>query len=352
MTTVRVYLCTYRRNHLLPRAVDSLLTQTLRDWVCELHNDDPADPFPGELVRRVADPRITLVNHEVNYGPTRSFNGFFKPSRETYFSILEDDNWWEPEFLRTMVSIMDAHPEILLGWANMRRWIEQADGNWTDTGSDIWDHPHDSGPELFYWPQPEHWRSTGPGTSQTGRWAEVLGAFHSQGAMLARSGEYIPVPADINSAAMEFFRERTFRFPILFVRQRLANFAVTITSSRPQLRASWTQTLALLAGSFAEVVPMKPQTMDQLWRRAWGCGKTKSTAALIMAGFAFPGARKLLRHARLRDWLFSLAYYAKHPVELAQTVRLLHGSDEQREFLLKHTRDRLWEAQARGFTVF
>jgi hypothetical protein len=321
---------------LLQRALHSLLNQTFDDWVCELHNDDPADKFPEELVRRVGDVRIAVVNHEVNYGPTRSFNGFFKPISEAYFSILEDDNWWEPEFLRKMVIILDGHPEVQLAWANMRRWTEHADGGWTDTGCEIWDRPPDSEPELFYWPQPQ----------------QVFGALHSQGAMLARSGEYTPVPDDVNSAAMESFRERAFRFPILFVPQRLANFAMTVTSSRPPSRASWTQTLAFLAGSFAEVVPMKPESMEELWRRAWGSGKTKSTAVLIMAAFAFPGARKLFRCARLRDWLFFMAYYAKHPVELTRTLQLLRGSDGQREFLLKHTRARLREAQEHGLTAF
>jgi GT2 family glycosyltransferase len=178
MPRVRVYLCTYRRNHLLRRAVESLLNQTFRDWVCELHNDDPADKFPEELVRRVGDPRITLVNHEVNYGPTRSFNGFFKPISETYFSILEDDNWWEPEFLQRMVAALEAHRTIQLAWANMRRWIEQPDGSWTDTGIDVWDRPPGAVPELFYWPQPQ----------------QLMGALHSNGAMLARSAGFHITP--------------------------------------------------------------------------------------------------------------------------------------------------------------
>ena len=34
MALVRVYLGTYRRNNLLPRALNSLLNQTFSDWVC------------------------------------------------------------------------------------------------------------------------------------------------------------------------------------------------------------------------------------------------------------------------------------------------------------------------------
>jgi hypothetical protein len=316
--------------------VESLRRQTFGDWVCELHNDDPADKFPEQLVEKIADTRFRVVTHEVNYGPTRSFNQFFKPIAEPYFSILEDDNWWEPAFLQKMVATLDAYPEIQLAWANMRRWVEQADGTWADTGRDLWNRSPDSGPELFYWPQQR----------------QVMGGLHSQGAMLARSGEYMPIPEGVNSAAMEMFRERTFHFPILLVPESLANFAVTLTSSRPGSRSSWTYTLALLAGSFAEVVPMLPESMASLWRQAWGTGRTKSTAVLVWGAFVFPGARKLLRHAGLRDWSFFVAYYAKHPLELMRTLQLFRRNHEEREFLLKHTRARLQEAVERGFVAF
>lgn len=93
MPTVRVYLLTYRRGHLLPRALTSLRAQTFVDWVCELHNDDPTDEFPSKLVAETADPRIHYVPHESNLGPNRTFNLVFQPCAETYVCLLEDDNW-------------------------------------------------------------------------------------------------------------------------------------------------------------------------------------------------------------------------------------------------------------------
>ena len=50
MATVRVYVVTYRRPLTLRRALNSLRSQTCTDWICELHNDDPADLAPGKLV--------------------------------------------------------------------------------------------------------------------------------------------------------------------------------------------------------------------------------------------------------------------------------------------------------------
>ena len=75
---VRVHLLTYKRPKLLGRALKSLLAQTLQDWTCELHNDAPDDPSPGELCQLINDPRIHYVPHERNLGPTATFNLLFK----------------------------------------------------------------------------------------------------------------------------------------------------------------------------------------------------------------------------------------------------------------------------------
>ena len=112
MTIVRVFVPTYGRPQLLRRALASLCAQTLAEWVAEVHNDLPGDPTPAQIVAEVADPRITLVEHRENLGGTATFNLFFRPSSEPYYSILEDDNWWEPEFLERMLGI----------WTRTKTW--------------------------------------------------------------------------------------------------------------------------------------------------------------------------------------------------------------------------------------
>ena len=112
---VRVFVPTYRRNDLLPRALKSLLAQTFTRWVCEVHNDDPTNSFPTQLVKRLGDPRIGLCNHERNLGPAETFNLFFRPTREPFYCVLEDDNWWEPEFLETMTRVMRSSSKCHLG---------------------------------------------------------------------------------------------------------------------------------------------------------------------------------------------------------------------------------------------
>src|SRR5437868_5156255 len=100
---VRVFVPTYRRHRLLERALASLRAQTFAGWVCEVHNDDPTDQFPAELVKKIADPRIQIVVHERNLGAAGTFNLFYRGTQEPFYSLLEDDNWWECEFLENMI---------------------------------------------------------------------------------------------------------------------------------------------------------------------------------------------------------------------------------------------------------
>jgi glycosyltransferase involved in cell wall biosynthesis len=333
MALVRVYLGTYRRNNLLPRALNSLLNQTFSDWVCELHNDDPTDKFPEELVRRTGDPRVSLVNHEVNYGPTRSFNGFFKPIGEPFFSVLEDDNWWEPQLLERLVAEMQAHPEASLAWGNQRFWREEPGGSWTDTGRDIWDRPEGAVPEVFEWPQPRH----------------LFGALHSVGSMLARSatvqGSMVPLTTDF--AATEGYRERMYPFPILFVPERLGNFALTVGTARSADLALETVSQALLAGSLFACTNPTDQELRQAWDQVSGPLRKRGSHVLFYSAFFFPECRRLLRFAGLSDWLFFLAYTVRHPQRAWRTCRLHKERQNEKEFLLQHTRARAEQSNRR-----
>jgi len=327
MATCKVYLPTFRRPQLLVRAVNSLLHQTFDDWVCELHNDDPNDPSPGELIDRIGERRITVVNHKENLGATRTFNLFFKSIPEPFFALLEDDNWWEPEFLETMISAMAACPQVQVAWANMRFWEEQADGTWHDTSRNIWEVDWTE-PRLMDWSDPR----------------QMQGALHSQGAMLARSKfHYLPVPESINLAAIEPFRERTFVHPLLFVPQRLANFAVTRTTARPSDAASWIHAVAILTGTFLSEIKILPEQLQGLWLSA-GKG-SRSTHVLFICSVHFASCRRLLRYATLSDWLWICAYAARHPLRMYDVLRLFKEKKMEEDFLAHHTRCRQAESR-------
>lgn len=331
MAICRVYLPTFRRPKLLARAVDSLLRQSFQDWVCELHNDDPQDPAPGKLIESIADQRITVVNHKENLGATRTFNLFFKSVQEPFFALLEDDNWWEPEFLETMVSAISMYPEIQVAWANMRLWQERADSSWHDMGRNVWDVDWTE-PRLMRWPDPR----------------QMNGALHSNGAMVARSNfEYFPVPLSINFAAIEPFRERTFVHPLLFVPRRLANFAVTRTTARPSDAASWMHALAVLTGTYFSEIKQSPEQFRSIWANARK--GSRSTHVLFACAAHFASCREMIRYASLNDWLWTCAYTLRHPMRMYGVHRLFRDKKVEEQFLTFHTQRRQAEAQSASF---
>jgi hypothetical protein len=327
---VRVFLPTFRRRELLPRAVQSLREQTMPDWICELHNDDPGDPFPAELVRRLGDPRILLRTHERNLGAGTTFNLFFHPTPEPFSSLLEDDNWWDPDFLRTMLAAAEAHPEATILWANMRVWQQEADGGWRDTGRLL--HPYREGdqPRAIPWGQP----------------TQVQGALHSNGAALRRSrpGQSFTVP-NIPFAAVETFRERTFPHPLILVPQPLAHYSLTVSSARSDDHAEWACMQTMFAATFLKHAHYSPERLAALWAAA-RAETPPATAPLLLALLVEPAGRSRRAPAQAGDWLLLARGLIRRPTVLRRVLASRRQHRDWWEFLDRATAARFAEARA------
>lgn len=335
VTRVRVFLLTFRRNNLLPRALDSLLAQTFKNWTCEVHNGDPSDPFPGDLVRRIDDPRVRLVLPPERTGPVEAFNQAHVPAPEEFQSILEDDNTWAPTFLETMVNTLDAYPAIDLAWCNQRISEEQPDGSWRDTGRCVWEPATDGVVRTFAWPQ----------------LIQFNDFLHANGAMLLRSraAARLVMPADSPSDMIEHTRERMMNFPILLVLAPLATFSVTLRTFRSNDYLGWGRTQALLGAAFLRHVPFEPAAAEALWNHRRSL-RPRATNALISAGLV---ARdfKFLSHATPGDWFAFLKGCVRRPHVTWRILRAKTDLAAAWKFLSDQTAARTAEARARGFTA-
>lgn len=325
---VRVFLPTYRRHRLLPRAIASLQAQTVTDWVCEVHNDDPADAFPGEFLARLGDPRFTLVRHERNLGGVATFNLFFRATREPFYSMLEDDNWWEPGFLAAMLDAATQFPTAEIFWANMRIWQEQADGTFADTGETI--NPCTPGEP----PRAVHW----------GQARQIFGAIHSNGAMLVRSraGTAYPTP-DVPFAVVEPFRERSWRYPIVFVPAPLAHYSLTRRSHRDENAAEWGTLQVMLAATFLRHARYNDARLAQLWADARSA-TPPHTNVLLLASFADPACRAVRAGASLADWARLFRSSLRRPKILRRVRAARRAHADWWEWLDRHTATRFAEA--------
>lgn len=318
MAKCRVYLFTYKRNHLFKRAVQSLIDQTFTDWVCEMHNDCPEDNFPGDHITTLGDNRFIIKNHPVRLGPTASFNLAYAGCEESYASILEDDNWWEAGFLEEMTGLMDRKPALNIAWSNMRIWQELPINEWEDTQNTIWPDQQD---QTFNWPQP----------------VQALGALHSNGAMIYRGSKAknyrIPDSALFN--AVELIRERSFEFPIYLVGKPLANFSRTLDTNQSNDSIKWTGTQVMMAASFiAYTGTSKEHMRDTLnyYRKA----RPSPIPVFFLAITLYIKNGAMLKHFNFPDWYLISRWCAANLFKLGRLKSYLRSQEETWQFLINH----------------
>lgn len=115
---VSIVLTTFNREHLLKRALASIMTQTMRDWELIILNDASTDgtrSYLDELAK--SDPRIHPVHHEKNYYPdiSRALNEGLSLARGKYVARLDDDDYWcDDDKLKKQADFLDTHPDYVL----------------------------------------------------------------------------------------------------------------------------------------------------------------------------------------------------------------------------------------------
>jgi glycosyltransferase involved in cell wall biosynthesis len=326
MAGCRVYLFTYKRNGLLPRAVSSLINQTYSNWICEVHNDDPSDSFPSEYVLSLNDPRFIIKDHAQNLGGVASFNLAFNGCAEEYASILEDDNWWEPIFLKEMADALNNHPMVNVAWSNMRLWQELPNNKWIDTGKTTW--PIDN-LTLFNWPDK----------------IQPLAALHSIGAMMYRtkSAQNYIVPGQTLLNAVELIRERSFEHPLYLNTNPLANFAITLNTNRSSDPFAWIASQTMMLASFVVTSNDKhPAFNDTL--KYYRTRKPNPVAVLFLANFLLIKDAALYKYFKPADWLTIGKWLLKNGLRLGYMRQILSAQKETYKFLLKNTKLRHQES--------
>ncbi len=325
---VKVFLPTYRRPALLPRALKSLLAQTFVAWKCEVHNDDPSDPFPAELIKTLGDLRITLHDHERNIGASATFNLFYRPTAEAFYCLLEDDNWWEPEFLETMVTELRSRPHVTMAWCNQKIWEELPDHSWRDTDLLVNAAEEPSRPRLV----------------EFGAFRQMVGALHANGAMLMRSlphGSY-EVPVDWPFALVESIRERMLQHPLLYVPKPLAVFCRTQQTARAESRSEWVVAQTMLAATFLKHCHYPDAQLSEWFAQARR-RRPPLTTTMLLAALIEPQCRPLLRHSRPSDWLLLCRGQIRRPDVLWQVMQSRRRHPDWWSLLDRHSAARFEE---------
>ncbi|MDA0691039.1 MAG: glycosyltransferase family 2 protein [Nitrospinae bacterium] len=112
---ITIVLTTYRRPHLLKRAIKSVLNQTYPHFKIRVYDDasgDETEKVVSEFAK--TDSRIHFHSHEKNMGWFLDNVNFGIARVDTpLWTVLSDDNLFLPNFLETAVQDLEKNPQAL-----------------------------------------------------------------------------------------------------------------------------------------------------------------------------------------------------------------------------------------------
>ena len=122
---VSVILPTYNRADIIPRAIKTVLRQTMPDFELFVIDDASTDNTES-VVRSFEDPRIRYIKRTVNhlelYHETGESdnprNDGLKQAVGQYIAYLDSDDMYRTDFLEVMSEFMDEHPDVGLAYCD------------------------------------------------------------------------------------------------------------------------------------------------------------------------------------------------------------------------------------------
>jgi len=122
--TFSVILPVYNRAHLLERALESVLTQSLQDFEIVVVDDGSHDD-PQSVVEAIGDSRIRFVRQD-NQGGGAARNTGIALAGGHYIAFLDSDDRFLPHHLSAMKALLDKNPGAA---AYARMSVDRGNGN-------------------------------------------------------------------------------------------------------------------------------------------------------------------------------------------------------------------------------
>jgi len=105
-----VCIPTYRGAAHIAAAIDSVLSQSFRDFELIVIDDTSPDDTPA-IVARYSDSRIRYIRNESNLGPEGNWNKCLSESRGTFFKLLPQDDLLMPDCLGQQMAVLEKDTE-------------------------------------------------------------------------------------------------------------------------------------------------------------------------------------------------------------------------------------------------
>lgn len=114
---VSVIILTYNRLDYLHDAIASILAQTFQDFEI-IVSDDCSSINPQTLVDSFQDSRIRFRRNSTNLGIAQNATQALTIAQGKYIASLNDDDSWTNTFLATLVTPLEANPNLVLAFCD------------------------------------------------------------------------------------------------------------------------------------------------------------------------------------------------------------------------------------------
>jgi hypothetical protein len=117
---VSVLVPTYEQAHFIPRALESLRAQTLRNWEAIIVNDGAGEGTREAVAPYLADPRFHYIELQSNVGLGRSLNVALARARAPLLAYLPTDDVYYRDHLRRLADCLAVYRDAVLAFSGVR----------------------------------------------------------------------------------------------------------------------------------------------------------------------------------------------------------------------------------------
>jgi glycosyltransferase involved in cell wall biosynthesis len=114
---VSVVISAYNRPEMLTTALESVLNQSFSNLEVIVQDDSSEDGCEA-VVSDIRDPRIRFTRNRPSLGTVANLRAGYRKCTGKYFATLNDDDFYAPDYLQTMVSILEANPILSLAFCD------------------------------------------------------------------------------------------------------------------------------------------------------------------------------------------------------------------------------------------
>lgn len=128
-TLVTVVIPAYNRAKYLPRAIHSILGQTMGQWNLLIIDDGSKDDTENAVRPFLSDPRIRYVRLKKNRGVSHALKRALSLVKTKYFAQLDADDWYELDTLEKCLKTMEkAKRKVAVTYGNEKVWRARKNG--------------------------------------------------------------------------------------------------------------------------------------------------------------------------------------------------------------------------------